>query len=347
MLAAGGGGGRVVPARQARVARRQGLLDGRVRDDGGRCRRRRRSPASRGRRTATTRERLRFAQRHLARAAVQARLDVPRAEPRRVPARRRLRPALLREQRGRDVRDRREEREARLEATTRTAASPSSPALDRHVVYETFLNAPPCNRKPSASLTGEVIAFAVGTAACSGGARSGRPSRRRSSSAASVFVGDWNGRVWALRRATGKPRWVTKLQGQVKGGVAISGNRLYVGDYSGICTRSAATSGKIALAGEGAAAVRRHRQLLRDTGGRVRARVHRRDRRQGVLVRRGEREAALVAVDGRLRLLVDGGLARPRLRRLVLAAVLLLRRGDRRRSSGSSRRTGRSPARRR
>ena len=26
----------------------------------------------------------------------------------------------------------------------------ASPALDRHVVYETFLNAPPCNRQPSA-----------------------------------------------------------------------------------------------------------------------------------------------------------------------------------------------------
>ena len=95
--------------------------------------------------------------------------------------------------------------QARLEATTRTAAYAASPALDRHVVYETFLNAPPCNRKPSAALTGEVVAFARRHGhGSSGAARSARPSRRRSSSAASIFVGDWNGRVWALRRQTGQ-----------------------------------------------------------------------------------------------------------------------------------------------
>ena len=55
-------------------------------------------------RAAAVRER-----RH-ARAAVQARLDVPRAEPRRVSAGRRVRAPLLRQQRGRAVRDRREER---------------------------------------------------------------------------------------------------------------------------------------------------------------------------------------------------------------------------------------------
>jgi outer membrane protein assembly factor BamB len=38
----------------------------------------------------------------------------------------------------------------------------SSPAVAGHVVYETFMNAPPCNRKPSGKLTGELIAFTVG-----------------------------------------------------------------------------------------------------------------------------------------------------------------------------------------
>jgi outer membrane protein assembly factor BamB len=51
--------------------------------------------------------------------------------------------------------------------------------------------------------------------------------------------------VWALRRRTGKPFWVTKLRGQVKGGVAISGNRLYVADYSGHVYALSAKSGKI------------------------------------------------------------------------------------------------------
>ena len=126
----------------------------------------------------------------------------------------------------------------------------ASPAVDRHVVYEAFMNAPPCNRKPSSKLTGEVVAFAVGT---------GRVIWRRSIApsesspvvvGATVFVGDWSGRVWALRRRTGKTRWVTKLRGQVKGGVAISGNRLYVGDYSGHVYGLNATSGKILWQGK-------------------------------------------------------------------------------------------------
>ncbi len=121
----------------------------------------------------------------------------------------------------------------------------ASPALDRHVVYEAFLNVPPCNRSPSDALTGQVVAFAVG---------SGRVLWRRTIGpsesspvvvGATVFVGDWDGNVWALRRRSGKPRWVTKLRGEVKGGVAISGNRLYVGDYTGHLYALNATTGKI------------------------------------------------------------------------------------------------------
>lgn len=121
----------------------------------------------------------------------------------------------------------------------------ASPALDRHVVYEAFLNAPPCNRSPSAALTGEVIAFAVGTGRVLWHHTIGPSESSPVVVGATVFVGDWDGRVWALRRLTGKPRWVTKLRSQVKSGVAISGNRLYVGDYSGHLYSLNATSGKI------------------------------------------------------------------------------------------------------
>jgi outer membrane protein assembly factor BamB len=60
-----------------------------------------------------------------------------------------------------------------------------------------------------------------------------------------VFVGDWDGRVWALRRRSGKPFWVTKLHGQVKGGIAVSGERLFVGDYSGHVYALSRRSGKV------------------------------------------------------------------------------------------------------
>ena len=121
----------------------------------------------------------------------------------------------------------------------------ASPALDRHVVYEAFLNAPPCNRQPSAALTGEVVAFAVGTGRVLWRHTIGPSESSPVVVGASVFVGDWDGRIWALRRRTGKPRWVTTLRSQVKSGVAISGNRLYVGDYSGHLYSLNARSGKI------------------------------------------------------------------------------------------------------
>ena len=121
----------------------------------------------------------------------------------------------------------------------------ASPALDRHVVYQAYLNAPPCNRSPSASLTGEVGAYAVGTGRRIWRRQIGPSESSPLVSGASVFVGDWDGHVWALRRRTGATRWVTQLHGQVKGGVAISGNRLYVGDYSGRLYALNARSGKI------------------------------------------------------------------------------------------------------
>jgi outer membrane protein assembly factor BamB len=121
----------------------------------------------------------------------------------------------------------------------------ASPAVDRHVVYEAFLNGPPCNRHPGPSLTGEVVAFAVGTGRVIWRRHIGPSESSPVVVGATVFVGDWNGRVWALRRKTGKVRWVTKLHAQVKGGVAISGSRLYTADYSGHVYALSATSGKI------------------------------------------------------------------------------------------------------
>jgi outer membrane protein assembly factor BamB len=121
----------------------------------------------------------------------------------------------------------------------------SSPALDGHVVYQAFLNAHPCNRKLSPSLTGEVVAFAVGTGRTLWRRRIGPSETSPVVSGASVFVGDWNGRVWALRRTSGETRWVTTVQGPVKGAVAISGSRVFVGDYSGHLYALSYTTGKV------------------------------------------------------------------------------------------------------
>ena len=109
----------------------------------------------------------------------------------------------------------------------------ASPAVDSHVVFETFMNRPPCNRSPNASLTGEVTAFAVGSGHILWKRTIGPSESSPVVIDGLVFVGDWDGHVWALRARTGKTVWMTTLHGQVKGGVAVSGNRVFVGDYSG------------------------------------------------------------------------------------------------------------------
>jgi outer membrane protein assembly factor BamB len=108
----------------------------------------------------------------------------------------------------------------------------ASPAVAKGLVYEVFLNRPPCNAEGS-SLDGEVVAFY---------ARGGRVRWRRTIGPSEtsplvsnglVYVGDWRGYVYALDAGTGRTRWRFATGGKVKGGVALSGHRLYVGSYDG------------------------------------------------------------------------------------------------------------------
>ena len=48
-----------------------------------------------------------------------------------------------------------------------------------------------------------------------------------------VYVGDWNGTVWALQARSGRTRWTFRTAGRIKGSPALSGGLLYVGDYDG------------------------------------------------------------------------------------------------------------------
>jgi outer membrane protein assembly factor BamB len=121
----------------------------------------------------------------------------------------------------------------------------ASPAVDGHVVYETFMNAPPCNRKPSSKLTGELIAFAPGHGKVLWRKKIYPSESSPVVTAGSVFVGDWSGRIYAFGKRNGKLRWVTKLRGQVKSGVSVAGERLFVGDYSGRVYSLSLRSGKI------------------------------------------------------------------------------------------------------
>ena len=137
----------------------------------------------------------------------------------------------------------------------------------------------------------------------------------------------------------------SRASGRIKGALALSGNRLYVGTYDDYLYALDATHRQADLARALAGPARRPRPVLLDAGGRLRPRLHRLDRRQGLLVRRHEREAALVAGHRRLRLLLAGGLAQDGLRRLLQRPLLRVRRGDRRRALAVRRERRRSPAR--
>jgi len=122
----------------------------------------------------------------------------------------------------------------------------ASPAVDDHLVFESFLNIPPCNRAPSSSLTGELIAFHAGSGRIAWRRRLGGPSESSPLvHGGRVYVGDWSGKVSAFDEHTGKRVWSTAMQGQVKGGASIAGRRLFVGDYSGHVTALDARTGRM------------------------------------------------------------------------------------------------------
>jgi outer membrane protein assembly factor BamB len=121
----------------------------------------------------------------------------------------------------------------------------ASPAVDRHTVFATFMNAPPCNRSPDPRLTGKVVALAVGTGKIRWQRTIGPSESSPAIVGTALIVGDWDGRVWKLDERTGRVLWSRKLGGQVKGGVAVSGSRVFVGDYSGHVTCLGLATGKV------------------------------------------------------------------------------------------------------
>jgi outer membrane protein assembly factor BamB len=110
----------------------------------------------------------------------------------------------------------------------------ASPALGRYkhgTVYAVFLNRPPCNARNAT--VGRVIAFAAGFGRVQWSRTIGPSETSPLLSGNRLYVGDWNGDVWALDARNGKTLWRYRTGGPVKGGAALSGNRLYVGSYDG------------------------------------------------------------------------------------------------------------------
>ena len=106
----------------------------------------------------------------------------------------------------------------------------SSPAVDDHVVFQTFLNRPPCNSGRE-DLDGEVVAFAAGFGKIRWRTAIGPSESSPLVADGRVYVGDWRGKVYALDERTGKVRWTFQTGGKVKGALALAGGRVFAGSY--------------------------------------------------------------------------------------------------------------------
>ena len=120
----------------------------------------------------------------------------------------------------------------------------AAPAIHDAVVFEAFMNRPPCNASGGHGLDGEVIAFSVGFGKIRWRTRIGPTESSPLVAHGRVYVGDWRGKVYALDERTGKIVWSFKTGDKVKGAVALSGKRLFVGSYDGHLYCLAADSGK-------------------------------------------------------------------------------------------------------
>ena len=221
----------------------------------------------------------------------------------------------------------------------------ASPAVDNHTVYMTFLNKPPCNATRS-GLDGEVVALNADTGKLRWRLKIGPTESSPLVLDGVVYVGDWNGKVYALSAASGATRWTFQTGDKVKDAIAYSGGRVYFGSYDHHVYALNARTGKLVWKTAAQQRLGNRGTFYSTPGGRLQPRLHRLDRRQGLLVRRDEREAALVARDRRLRLLLAGRLSSSASTRARSPATSTASTRPPATCAGSTGRTGRSRARR-
>jgi len=124
----------------------------------------------------------------------------------------------------------------------------ASPAIDGGLLFETFIGNSECRSTHS---DGQVVAFDARTGKRVWLRTIGRTESSPLVEDGTVYVGDWDGRVWALAGRTGRTRWVRQLDGAVKGSIAGSDNRLFIGTYGGEVASLAARTGGVLWASGG------------------------------------------------------------------------------------------------
>jgi outer membrane protein assembly factor BamB len=121
----------------------------------------------------------------------------------------------------------------------------ATPAVWERRVYATFLGQRATCGKSVPGRDGIVVAYAAADGKVVWRRTTGLNESSPLVVGGLVYVGDWNGDVWALDARTGKTRWRTRVDGRVKGSLAASGGRVYVGAYDGRVYALDARSGKL------------------------------------------------------------------------------------------------------
>jgi outer membrane protein assembly factor BamB len=125
------------------------------------------------------------------------------------------------------------------------AASPALGPYKHGTVYAAFLNPPPCNATHPRG-GGKVIAFAAGFGVIRWQKTIGPTESSPLLVGNRLYVGDWNGAVWALDARTGRTIWRrTPARAAIKGAIASVAGRLYVGAYDGYVYCLGAQKGRL------------------------------------------------------------------------------------------------------
>jgi len=126
------------------------------------------------------------------------------------------------------------------------AASPAVNRLGRGSVFETFLNKEPCGRGTATKGDGELLAVAAGRAHTLRWRRNlGATETSPTIVGNRIYVGDYDGVVYALRGVDGATVWTFHAGGAVKGAIAYDGGRLFFGAYDGRLYALRASDGKL------------------------------------------------------------------------------------------------------
>ena len=118
----------------------------------------------------------------------------------------------------------------------------ASAAVRRELVYFALMDPPPCGHDPG---SGEALAVRADTGRVVWSFRAAVMEGSPLLVGRTVYIGSWDGRLYALDATTGHVRWSFKTGDRIKGGAAYSDGTVFVGSYDGHVYAVAARDGKL------------------------------------------------------------------------------------------------------